>query len=134
MTAKEYLRGIRHYRTRLAYARKQKEELKLNLSAITGIDYTRDKIQVSPQNTMEEAGWRLAGQIAVLNREIEFLTMEINARLTAIRALESPYSDVLMLRYSEYLYWDEIADKMGYTVNYVMGELHGKALQKIKPV
>lgn len=134
MTAKEYLRSIRHYRTRLNHTKKQKEELKLNLSAITGIDYTRDKIQVSPKNTMEEAGWRLAGQIAVLNREIEFLTMEINARLTAIRALESPYSDVLMLRYSEYLSWEEIADKMGYTVNYVMGELHGKALQKIKPV
>ena len=134
MTPKEYLKGIRYYRTRIELARRQKDEIRINLSAISGIDYSRDRVQTTPRNLTEAAGWELAGKIATLNREIEYLTLEVNERLEAIRELESPYCDVLYKRYAEYKQWDEIAADLNYAVNYVMGELHGKALQKIKPI
>lgn len=132
MTAKEYLKGIRYYRNQIRQARRQKEEIGLSLSAIKGIDYTRDKIQTSPRNATEAAGWKLAGRIADLNREIEFLTMAVHERLEAIRELEPPYSDVLYKRYAEYKQWEQIADELNYAVNYVMGELHGRALEMIR--
>lgn len=132
MTNKQYLEGIRQYRVRIRQAKSQRAELRLNLDGINGIDYTRDKIQTSPRNATEEAGWKLAAELDRLNQEIRILSLAVNERLTAIRELPPPYSDVLMLRYSEYKKWDEIAQITGYSLNYVMGELHGRGLQKIK--
>lgn len=44
-----------------------------------------------------------------------------------IEKVEQPYKNILFYRYTKGMSWGQVADKMGYTIQYIW-ELHGEAL------
>ena len=129
MTAKEFLRRAREVDRRVDEAQERAERLREKLeagrmSSVTGMprgggaDWTEtaDKLieleRVVNQRTRELVRWKLAA-------------------IDAIRAVEEPrLSEVLELYYIDGLTWEQVAQRMGYTMRNVQ-YLHGLALLRI---
>ena len=45
-----------------------------------------------------------------------------------IELMEQPYKNILFYRYTRGKNWNDVAEELGYTRDYVCGELHGEAL------
>ena len=129
MTAKEFLRRARSVDRRVDEAQERVERLRARLesgrmSSVTGMprgggsDWTEtaDRLieleQAVNQRTRELVRWKLAA-------------------IDAIRSVEEPrLAEVLELYYIDALTWEQVAQRMGYTMRNVQ-YLHGLALLRI---
>lgn len=116
---KRYLMQIKECREKIQYARERKAEMRLDYTALSGIDYTRDRIHVTPSNMMELMAWRLLERCEVYNNMIYYYITELDARLKAISDVGEPYSRVLLSRFSDYMTYDEISYDMKKSVSWV---------------
>lgn len=100
MTAKQYLSEIRWLRENIKISKKIVENFHLSYSSMHGIDYSADKVQSSPKNTLEEAGWKMLEDHEEAVQQLARATSELNHRLDMIRGLSNPiYCEVLYLRF-----------------------------------
>lgn len=128
MNAKEYLKKIKYERERIRQLEKLRDEIQLRYTGISGIDYSAVKINNTPENKMEKAGWELLENREKINKEIERTILKINEIHLKITKLENPlYSHILFARYSEYKTFEQMAVDMGYSYHYIC-HLHGEAL------
>ena len=135
MTAKEYLRQIR--RTEICIEQKKKEYnmLRNEQSYIQAIDYSREKVQTSPNGD---------GFVAVINR-FEAIEREIVKEIhrfselrkkiiQQIQQIDRPeYADILFRRYVEYRSFEEISSNIGYSY-YRTCRMHGEALKEFEKI
>lgn len=134
MTAKEYLKEIRRMKERSDSLRRRIEEL-WEMAASTGaIEYDKDRVQVSPVNTLEKSVLQIFHLNEKYLRSIARYHAEIQKRDAEISELNrADYEEILRLRYFEFLQFDEIADRMGKSDDRVR-HLHGEALQAFEAV
>ena len=132
MTPKEYLSQIRKLKLLIEQRQKELDLLaKKNLSALSGIDYSRISVKGSrsggapfEQTAIKAAD--LGEEVAALIRKYTDLQHKI---IGEIQALDRPeYMQVLYARYVENKRLEEIAHEMNYDYNYIR-RLHGRALQ-----
>lgn len=130
INAKEYLREIKVKRNQLKRFKDRRSSLHLDVS-FGGIDYSADRVQVTPQNKLEIAMIKLSDRMAYLDRKIAELSVEIDDRINSIEAIENGnYRDILFKHYAEYKSFEQISVEMGYVYNYTCN-LHGEALKEL---
>ena len=128
MSAKEYLSQIRKLDMRIGQRITELQQMRDRLSVMTGIDYSKDKIQVTPSSgnkQIEELVDFENGILQMINEETK-----LKHRIIAeIQILDNAlYADILFRRYVECLSFERIACDMGYAYNYVC-TVHGNALK-----
>ena len=116
MTSKEYLEQARFLDMRINAKLEQLESLKNLRLRAESADGTVTKIAV-----MQEE----------INRDIDEL-VDLKAEITRrIRQLSKPeYQTVLELRYLCFMTWEEIGDRMRYSMPYLF-KLHTRALEEL---
>lgn len=123
-----YLRRIRDMRRHIAALNAEVDEHRALASGLTGIDYSRDMVQVSPtDDAMPNAVAKLLDIIAErveLAREYTGMLDECGA---ALRDLNGTYADILRYRYLCDYSWERIAASANYSEAYLY-ELHNQAL------
>ena len=128
--AKNYLREIKSKREHRARLLARRESIHMDIQ-ISGIDYSKDRVQSSPSNSMENAAIKMLTRIEEIDEQIRDLSIEIDDRLASIEDLkDSNYRKILFSRYSEYKSFEQISVDAGYAYNYVC-TMHGEALEEL---
>ena len=137
MTAKQYLGRVHHLRRQCESLERKIMLLRAKAEGLRAITYDKDKVQVSPTNTIEEAVTELVNLESRYKELIIRYSEAITTRIDQIQGLEDPrYAEVLMMRYIEeepharngQMTFDDIAEEMHYSVSRIRF-LHGAALQ-----
>ena len=133
MKAKEYLNQIRLMDIALGNYITELEQMRERISIVTGIDYSKDRIQSSP-----ETGNRQIEELVDFERMVlDKIKAETDLRhkiIEEIQTLTNPiYVEILSRRYVECHSFERIACNMGYAYNYVC-TLHGEALKEFDRV
>lgn len=131
MKAKEYLRQLYRLEVVIKQKMKEKEELYYLLRGISGIDYSREKVQASRPNEASFA--KILEKASRLDEEINSeIDKFIDLKHLIIKQIQSMdehnYIELLYKRYVEFKDFSTIAAEMNFVVQYVI-ELHGKALK-----
>ena len=131
MRAKEYLSQIRLLDIRIGQRIEELNEMRARVSILTGIDYSKDRIQVMPSTgnkQIEELVDFENTLLDMIQRETELKHRVIGE----IQELNNPiYVDLLFRRYVECSSFEKIACDMSYAYNYVC-TLHGEALKEFE--
>lgn len=133
MTAKQYLSQIRLLDIKIGQRIEELTEMRARVSILTGIDYSKDRIQVTPTtgNKQIEDMVDFERKIYGLIEKERDLKHKV---IGQIQELENPtYVDLLFRRYVECNSFEKIACDMGYAYNYVC-TLHGEALKAFDKV
>lgn len=137
MTAKQYLSRVHHLRRQCESLERKIMLLRTKAEGLRAITYDKDKVQVSPTNTIEEAVVELTNLEDRYRHLIVAYSEAISTRIEQIQSLpDSRHSEVLMLRYIEEepnapggrMTFDDIAEEMHYSRIQIV-RLHGQALQ-----
>lgn len=135
MTAKEYLLEIHKSRRILHTLEQRSEELRTQAEGLKAIVYDKEKVQVSPSNTMEEVIIKLVEVEEEYGRQIVRYHTEMQRRIDQIAAMRPDYAEILRLRYIEGngrpLRLEEIALRMHLSWPRVK-HLHGEALEAFR--
>lgn len=133
MKAKDYLNQIRLMDIALGNYITELEQMKDRISLVTGIDYSKDRIQSSP----ESGNKQIEELVDFENMILDKIKAETDLRhkiIEQIQMLSNPtYVEILSRRYIECSSFEQIACRMGYAYNYVC-TLHGEALKEFDRV
>lgn len=128
MTAKDYLLSIQYERKQIDRLKARKDNLKMTYS-ISGIDYTRDRVQTNSTNALENAAWDLLERIERIDNDIIDMVLDIENKLDEIQGMENPnYSEILYHCYAEGKSLKEVSIEMECDYNNLT-RIHKKALQ-----
>lgn len=128
MTAKDYLLSIQYERKQIDRLKARKDNLKMTYS-ISGIDYTRDRVQTNHTNALENAAWDLLERIERIDNDIIDMVLDIENKLDEIQGMENPnYSEILYHCYAEGKSLKEVSIEMECDYNNLT-RIHKKALQ-----
>ena len=137
MTAKQYLSRVHHLRRQCESLERKILILRTKAEGLRAITYDKDKVQVSPTNTIEEAVTELMHLENVYHDYIVAYSEAITKRIQQIQALpDARLAEVLMMRYIQEepkapggrMTFDDIAEEMHYSRIQIV-RLHGQALQ-----
>ncbi len=129
MTAKEYLLSIKQLERAIRLKQEEIEELRSLAESIT-VKTGEEPVQTS--GTSDKVG-NIVARIVDLQREMEDSVMKyLDKRAECIGLLEKMQNiderEVLYRRYIQDMTWEDVANVMGYTSEYVRGALHMNAL------
>lgn len=133
MTAKTYLRKIKWDEIKIQQRKVQLRSVGHGYNYIQGLDYSRDKVQTSPHDTLGDMVARsldaennLAAKII---RNIRTLEDEIDLIVDQLQAMEKPEHGTLLFKiYVEHKDLLIVAQEMNYAYQTV-ANMHGAALQ-----
>lgn len=118
--AKDYLYEIRDIRRELRICRAQASECHISYSSLRAIDYSKDNVQSSPKNALEEAAWRMLEEEERYTKRITDLTLSLNEHLSAIRQVKpKKYADLLYLTFYENKDYETIATENDMKISYI---------------
>ena len=134
MKAKEYLQQLKRLDELINQKIKEVTDLRERATSVSGIDYSKDKVQTSPSGDAPFV--KLIGKIADLeaeiNAEIDSFVNEKHKIINQIQSLKNAdYISLLFKRYVEFKKFEIIAIEMNFTYQYVL-ELHGCALREFE--
>lgn len=156
MTAKEYLKQIEKWQMqidtirdkstgRIEKLRQELEVLYTQAQGLKAITYDKDRVQVSPGNTLEELvvlineasaeySKAITTERLAAERKISRLQNKIDAAAEQIDSMDDiHHSTILRLRYINGKRWEEIACDMHYSFRHVI-RIHGDALQAFQKI
>ena len=138
MDVKVFLKGIRDKRFELQLLKEKRNEIYYSLMP-SGIRYDLDKVQTSPTDRMPVAAGDLEEAQQRIDALIDLLSHDINLAMRVVNQMqESKHRQLIMLRYfgvdRKTTEWKYVADVMGYTEEYVRGELHGEAIKEARQI
>ena len=138
MDVKVFLKGIRDKRFELKILKDKRDEIYYSLMP-SGIRYDLDKVQTSPVDRMPVAAGDLEEAQQRIDALINSLSHDINLAMRVVNQMqESKHRQLIMLRYfgvdRKTTEWKYVADVMGYTEEYVRGELHGEAIKEARQI
>lgn len=138
MDVKVFLKGIRDKRFELKILKDKRDEIYYSLMP-SGIRYDLDKVQTSPVDRMPVAAGDLEEAQQRIDTLINSLSHDINLAMRVVNQMqESKHRQLIMLRYfgvdRKTTEWKYVADVMGYTEEYVRGELHGEAIKEARQI
>ena len=132
MNAKDYLTKAYNLDKFIDACLVELSNIKRQSQIISSIDYTRDKIQKSPENRIENTIVKLIDKENLINDKIDELVdlkTEIRSKIDCIP--DETERLLLTYRYLCFLSWEEIADKMSYSCRNIH-YLHTKALKSFE--
>lgn len=138
MDVLKFLKSIRSKRAEITTLKRARDELYWSLMP-SGIRYDLDKVQTSPQDRMSETAGDLYEIQDKLDHMIAALASDVNLAVDLVSQMPTPECrQLITLRYlgtdRELSTWESVAQDMGYTPEYVRGELHGKAIKEARTV
>ena len=129
MRAKDYLNQIRLLDVMIGQRIEELEEMRARISVVTGIDYSKDRVQSTP----ESGNKQIENLVDFENGLLDLIYKETKVKhriIGEIQELNNPvYVDLLFRRYVECHSFERIASDMGYAYHYVC-TLHGEALKE----
>lgn len=136
MTAKEYLLQVRRCKLHADNKRKQYNHAVENLKFLQGIDYAKDRVQTSPEDSLSVTMAHLVDAEREALEAIEESNRLLQEGTTRINSLSKhEYVEVLTRRYLEddatKRTFEAISCAMGYTYFHTC-HLHGEALQEFE--
>ena len=130
---KEELNKIISLDSRINSKIRQLDELRQTIGNIQSIDYSKDKVQTSPSNQIENTIIKIMDHEEKIAKDIDnLIEMKEQAR-KAINKVEGIYGVVLEMRYLECMQFEEIAYRLNYSLVHIH-RLHGQALNMIANV
>ncbi len=129
LTAKQYLDQLRVIDTKINQKMEELADLMTAATSTGAIDYSKDRVQTSPQNAQENRICKYVDLDAEINREIdEFI--DIKHRVTKeIQELNVDYYIKILFKvYVQYKTVKDAANEIGLSYQYVR-DLHKKALK-----
>jgi len=138
MDVKVFLKGIRDKRFELQLLKEKRNEIYYSLMP-SGIRYDLDKVQTSPTDRMPVAAGDLEEAKQQIDALIDSLSHDINLAMRVVNQMqESKHRQLIVLRYlgldRKATSWEYVANVMGYTPEYVRGELHGAAIKEARQI
>lgn len=109
---------------------RQLEELRETITSIKGIDYSKDKIQTSPSNALENSVIRLIELEEEIAEDINTLVSKRQSARERINEIGGVYGVILEMRYLENKGFQEIAYRLSYSLVHIH-RLHRVALIRI---
>lgn len=134
----KFLNGIRDAREEINTLKQKRDELYYSLMP-SGIRYDTDRVQTSTEDRMPVVTGDIYEIQQQLDQMIESLAHDINLAMKLVNRMKvSKHRQLIMLRYfgldRESTTWEKVADNMGYTPEYVRGELHGNAIKEAQEI
>lgn len=131
MTAKEYLQQVRLADVKMLQRINQLKEVRASISYMSGIDYSKERVQSTPQ-----AGNKQIEKLVDLEAEVNNIIDEtVAAKHKVINEIQSldnaDYIQLLYKRYIEFKPFETIASEM-YLSYYRTCHLHGDALKEFQ--
>lgn len=134
MTAKEYLNGVRQKQLHCRMLLEKIEELETQASGLRAITYDKDRVQVSPSNTMESVIVKMMEVADEYKAELDEYKAEVDRVKKQINEMPNQlHAELLRYRYIETdngrrMSLELISCKMHKSFEWVR-HLHGEALQ-----
>lgn len=130
---KDELKNIIYLDERINSKLRQLDNLKEMRGSISAIDYTKDNVQCSPTNQLENSVIKIIELENEIDNDIDKLVDKKNEARILINSLEGIEGTVLEMRYLECMKWEEVAYRLNYSIQAIY-KIHGQALQYIKRV
>ena len=129
LTAKQYLDQLRVIDTKINQKMEELADLMTAATSTGAIDYSKDRVQTSPQNAQENRICKYVDLDAEINREIDEF-VDIKHRVTKeIQELNVDYYIKILFKvYVQYKTVKDVANEIGMSYQYVR-DLHKKALK-----
>ena len=129
LTAKQYLDQLRVIDTKINQKMEELADLMTTATSTGAIDYSKDRVQTSPQNAQENRICKYVDLDAEINREIDEF-VDIKHRVTKeIQELNVDYYIKILFKvYVQYKTVKDAANEIGLSYQYVR-DLHKKALK-----
>jgi DNA-directed RNA polymerase specialized sigma subunit len=129
LTAKQYLDQLRVIDTKINQKVEELADLMTAATSTGAIDYSKDRVQTSPQNAQENRICKYVDLDAEINREIDEF-VDIKHRVTKeIQELNVDYYIKILFKvYVQYKTVKDAANEIGLSYQYVR-DLHKKALK-----
>ena len=129
LTAKQYLDQLRVIDTKINQKMEELADLMTAATSTGAIDYSKDRVQTSPQNAQENRICKYVDLDAEINREIDEF-VDIKHRVTKeIQELNVDYYIKILFKvYVQYKTVKDTANEIGLSYQYVR-DLHKKALK-----
>mgnify|MGYP002650157857 FL=1 len=129
LTAKQYLDQLRVIDTKINQKMEELVDLMTAATSTGAIDYSKDRVQTSPQNAQENRICKYVDLDAEINREIDEF-VDIKHRVTKeIQELNVDYYIKILFKvYVQYKTVKDAANEIGLSYQYVR-DLHKKALK-----
>lgn len=129
LTAKQYLDQLRVIDTKINQKMEELADLMTAATSTGAIDYSKDRVQTSPQNAQENRICKYVDLDAEINREIDEF-VDIKHRITKeIQELNVDYYIKILFKvYVQYKTVKDAANEIGLSYQYVR-DLHKKALE-----
>lgn len=129
LTAKQYLDQLRVIDTKINQKMEELADLMTAATSTGAIDYSKDRVQTSPQNAQENRICKYVDLDAEINREIDEF-VDIKHRVTKeIQELNVDYYIKILFKvHVQYKTVKDAANEIGLSYQYVR-DLHKKALK-----
>lgn len=135
MTKKQYLRQGYKIRQEIKIQRDILIELENNLDNVKSFDYSKDKLQGGPIQDdtimIEKINKILEVQEIIKKKDFELKTFQANLYLEINRLSNTNEKILLQARYILNETWEQIAERLGYSVRQIH-RLHSSALENFK--
>lgn len=108
------------------------DNLKFNRLQVKSMQLKTDVVQESRNgNRQEDLIIRIMDLEKEITKDIDSLICEKKKAKTVIDKLDGPYRLVMSMRYLECMKWEEIAYRIGYSIQAVY-KIHGQALKRVE--
>lgn len=134
MKAKEYLQQLQRLDTMINQKIKELGDLRLMSQSVSGIDYSKERVQSSPSGDAPfvKPVLRMIELEQEINAEIDRFVDEKHEIINQIQSLQNPkHIDILYKHYVEFKRLEIVAVEMNFTYQYIV-ELHGTALKEFQ--
>ena len=134
MTTKQYLEQVYRLNQFIQSSQQELADLRLMSECISGIDYSKEKVQTSPSN---DAGFtKIVEKIIelenVINKDIEkMLSLKLKIRTSIDAVQDNDERLLLKYRYLNFMKWEEICVKMQISIR-TAHRIHATAISNIK--
>jgi len=136
MNAKEYLQQAYRLNELIDSNQKELEQLRALSTSISSGDMSKERVQSSPQS-YDKIGNIVAKIVdlnEIINSEIDnFVDLKTDIHNKIMQISDNTEKLILKYRYIEFLTWEEIAVKLGFTFQWVH-VLHKKALNNFEKI
>lgn len=135
MTKKQYLRQGYKIRQEIKIQRDILNELENNLDNVKSFDYSKDKLQGGPVQDdtvmIEKINRIIEVQEIIREKEAELKRLQANLYLEIDRLTNTNEKILLQARYILNETWEQIAERLGYSVRQIH-RVHSSALENFK--
>lgn len=135
MTKKQYLRQGYKIRQEIKIQRDILNELENNLDNVKSFDYSKDKLQGGPIQDdtvmIEKINRIIEVQEIIREKETELKRLQANLYLEINRLTNTNEKILLQARYILNETWEQIAERLGYSVRQIH-RVHSSALENFK--